>query len=424
MTIQKQLLQSLAGNDTLTLEEVAELHKMIRRKKIEALHPYKILYNKNRAAWYTCAPDDYHKKIQRKTRDSLLDALAPYYQAQTVSDELTLSVLYPEWLEYKSQITDSPNTIATHQKHWRKYFKDTALFEMPLGKITLKDLNLWANALIKQHDLSSKQWQTIRTIPKQMFEYAYMCSYIADNIFPLIRVTVKFRQVVKKTGDSETFTSDEYQLLLNDLALSYDKKHESRFLAVALNFYIGLRAGELAALQWQDITENYLHIQREMVCMDAETLSLEPFQCQIQNGALIVLPGQEGKKHPYVLLNHTKTHKERYIPLIPKAVDILKTIRYNSVYRKPTDFIFCDGDKYLTLRSINGVLEYACKHIGIEAKRSHKIRKTYASRLSAAGYPIDAIRENLGHNNLSTTLGYIYNPLTKDENLSIMKNAF
>ena len=53
-----------------------------------------------------------------------------------------------------------------------------------------------------------------------------------------------------------------------------------------------------------------------------------------------------------------------------------------------------------------------------------ELRKTYASRLNAAGLPHDQIRACLGHSNTATTLGYIYNPLTPEENLSIMEKAF
>ena len=51
------------------------------------------------------------------------------------------------------------------------------------------------------------------------------------------------------------------------------------------------------------------------------------------------------------------------------------------------------------------------------------MRKTYASNLNAAGMPIDYIRESLGHSNLSTTYGYIYNPLTEEETYDILKKA-
>ena len=51
-------------------------------------------------------------------------------------------------------------------------------------------------------------------------------------------------------------------------------------------------------------------------------------------------------------------------------------------------------------------------------------RTSHASRLNAAGLPLDQIRACLGHSNTTTTLVYIYNPLTPEESLSIMEKAF
>ena len=56
-------------------------------------------------------------------------------------------------------------------------------------------------------------------------------------------------------------------------------------------------------------------------------------------------------------------------------------------------------------------------------KSTHKMSKTYASRLSSSGVPLDSIRELLGHSSLSTTLGYIYNPLTEAETVNLIENA-
>ena len=51
------------------------------------------------------------------------------------------------------------------------------------------------------------------------------------------------------------------------------------------------------------------------------------------------------------------------------------------------------------------------------------MRKTYASNLNAHGVPLDSIRELLGHTNLQTTLGYIYNPLTEKETYNLISQA-
>lgn len=61
--------------------------------------------------------------------------------------------------------------------------------------------------------------------------------------------------------------------------------------------------------------------------------------------------------------------------------------------------------------------------MGLKTKSTHKMRKTYASNLNAHGVPLDSIRELLGHNNLSTTLGYIYNPLTEKETYNLISQA-
>ena len=133
------------------------------------LHKYNILYNPKRDAWYTANPQNCDKRIQRKTRGELLDALKPYYIEATST---CLQDIFEEWLNYKRTITDSPNTICAHRKHWKRFFDGTDFFQIPLQEIKVSDINSWANQLIKKYNLSSHAWQTIKTIPKQMFEYA------------------------------------------------------------------------------------------------------------------------------------------------------------------------------------------------------------------------------------------------------------
>ena len=87
------------------------------------------------------------------------------------------------------------------------------------------------------------------------------------------------------------------------------------------------------------------------------------------------------------------------------------------------DFIFIRDGKRITSRQVNYALEKACKKLWISVKRSHKIRKTVASRLNAGNVPLDSIREFLGHSNLNTTLGYIYNPLSEKETYTLMSEA-
>ena len=207
-----------------------------------------------------------------------------------------------------------------------------------------------------------------------------------------VQILVKFKQVVRKTGKTETYNSDELNDLNQYLDRMYTETLDTAFLAVKLNFLLGLRVGELVALKWDDyININHLHIVREEV------------RNQVTN--------------QYEVVEHTKTNRDRFVVLVPKAINILqKTTRTG-------DYIFMRDGERLTSRQIAYVLEKYAERQGLSTKSTHKMRKTFASNLNASGVPLDCIRELLGHSNLNTTLGYIYNPLTEKETYDLISKA-
>ena len=52
----KSRLENLFIDNTIDEETVADIEKLLTRKKVEKLHKYAFLYNKKRDAWYTCKP--------------------------------------------------------------------------------------------------------------------------------------------------------------------------------------------------------------------------------------------------------------------------------------------------------------------------------------------------------------------------------
>lgn len=121
--------------------------------------------------------------------------------------------------------------------------------------------------------------------------------------------------------------------------------------------------------------------------------------------------------NPYEVVEHTKTNRDRFVIFIPKAVSILEKIP------KQGKYIFMRDGERITSRQIAYVLEKFAERQGVRTKSTHKMRKTYASNLNANGVPLDCIREMLGHSNLSTTLEYIYNPLTEKETYDLISKA-
>ncbi|MFV0344264.1 MAG: tyrosine-type recombinase/integrase [Anaerocolumna sp.] len=64
---------------------------------------------------------------------------------------------------------------------------------------------------------------------------------------------------------------------------------------------------------------------------------------------------------------------------------------------------------YFVYIIVNNCIHTQCTRAGIEVKSAHDIRRTVASKMDRNGVPIEMIRCFLGHNNSSTTRGYILN---------------
>lgn len=390
-----RLLNSAYAEGIINLDSVLDKFMATKRDQIRKMHNYAITPPaKEGGRWQTCykAPDGKRKNIKAQTEEELLDKLLPIYFSDPHIDKMTFHELYEEWLEYKQTVTNSPNTITRHKQHYRKYLEPSVLHDKKIKRIDELLLETECNRIVKEFNLPRKEWGNIKTILNGMFEYAVRKKYLSENPLKKVQILVKFKQVVRKTGKTETYNSDELRELNQYLDRMYTETEDSAYLAVKLNFLLGLRVGELVALKWEDYCNiNHLHIVREEV--------------------------RNQETNTYEVVEHTKTNRDRFVVLVPKAIGILQKME------KTGEYIFTRNGERLTSRQIAYVLEKYAERQGVATKSTHKMRKTFASNLNASGVPLDCIRELLGHSNLNTTLGYIYNPLTEKETYDLISKA-
>lgn len=389
------LLKDALDYGILSVDSVLDKLMSTKREQIKKLHPYAITPPATEnGRWQTCyrEADGKRKNIKAQTEEELLDKLIPIYFSNSYIDKLTFNELYVEWLEYKKTVTNSQNTIKRHEQHYRKYFEPSILHKTKVNRLDELMLEMECNRIIREFNLPRKEWRNIKTILNGIFEYAIRKKYLSVNPMEKLKILVSFKQVVRKTGKTETYNSDELNKLNRYLDQMYTETHNTVFLAVKLNFLLGLRVGELVALKWEDYCDIFhLHIVREEV------------RNQITN--------------LYEIVEHTKTNRDRFIVLIPKAIHNLQKLERQSEY------IFVRDGERITSRQVAYVLEKYAERQGLTTKSTHKMRKTFASNLNAKGVPLDCIRELLGHSNLNTTLGYIYNPLTEKETYDLITKA-
>lgn len=393
---QYNILSANIADDIINTDNVREAIMNAKKEKLlSKMHPYKITEPKSEnGRWQTYykGANGARKIIRAQTKDALLEKLIPIYFQESHLDKFMFSDLFSEWLEYKKIVTDSLNTIKRHKQHYNRYFVQSELHNTPVRRIDTLLLESECNRLVKKYSMSRKEWNNVKTILIGCFEYAVRKKYITDNPMKDVKILVRYRQVVKKTGKTETYNTEELENLNKYLDKMYAETEDVAFLAVKINFLLGLRVGELVALKWEDCKEQlHLHVVRE------EIRNQETNLCNV--------------------VEHTKTNRDRYVVLVPKAISILEKIP------KQGSYIFMRNGERITARQIAYVLEKYAQRQGTITKSTHKMRKTYASNLNANGVPLDCIREMLGHNSLSTTLGYIYNPLTESETYNLIAKA-
>lgn len=167
----------------------------------------------------------------------------------------------------------------------------------------------------------------------------------------------------------------------------YPQKRSAALL-LCMNFYLGLRIGELSALRFIDFdTENrVLHLQ------NGDSKSYE----RDENG--------ERKKLVYTTGTPKTKNAVRDIPLVPEAVYIYKLIeQHHKSQNYKSDYLCYDGADTIRVRSLDRTLTRLCNLCAAKHYNSHLIRKTFATVLHHANVPTRVISDLMGHSEIRTT---------------------
>ena len=396
-------LDDLQAAVQLGLIDHETLAKVLRKKQKDDIvrnhrHAISQLRDGRWQTYYIHPKTKKRKDLRAKSREALIEKLFATVQEVENAAKPSPDELFEEWLAYREKLSNSPNSVHRLRQRYSRYLKGTELFTCPIDTITKISLEVFCNTLVKEHELTAKEYSNVKTIIKGLFEYAYDQEMIRENIFNRVKISVRFRQPKLKAGETETYSSDELALLQDYLLDAYHRTGDNAYIAVALNFYLDLRVGELVALKWSDLTDaQHLHIQREEL--------------------------RDHEKHVYFVEDHTKTYQERYVHLVAKAQKLLMLMK-NDSNSDANDWMFQRDGKRVTSRQINYILEKYAKKYGKEVKRSHKIRKTYGSTLHKNGVPLVIIKDELGHSDIRTTeRHYIYNQASDRETCHLLERA-
>lgn len=162
---------------------------------------------------------------------------------------------------------------------------------------------------------------------------------------------------------------------------------------VALALYTGLRQGELLGLRWEDVD-----LKRERLTV---------------THSLSRLPGRHGLR--YVLTEPKSAKSRRTVPLIPDAVEVLRTLQREQLTGTGSwkGLVFSRRDRPVDGPSLTRDFQASLEAAEVPTMRFHDLRHGTGSLLLSKGVPMAVVSDILGHSSITVTVD-IYGHLTED----------
>jgi integrase len=164
------------------------------------------------------------------------------------------------------------------------------------------------------------------------------------------------------------------------------------YLAAALT---GLRQGELIALRWLDID-----------CAVGRIRVAESFT--------------RGR------MDTPKSHQGRSVPMARRLAGELRALRSRSGFSADQDLVFCHPETghVLDPSKLRKRFKTAITDAGVQAITFHELRHTFGTQIAAAGAPLRAIQEWMGHADAKTTEIYRHYAPDPTHGAAFVERAF
>lgn len=286
-------------------------------------------------------------------------------------------------------------TVDRIEVTWNRYYSDTPLLEKCISEITENDImDFFTDLLTKNGSFSPKEWERVYQIMNNVLVYMRDRQYQGVRLYDWKRIqrNIPHNRITEKRKHEYALSKTTVSVFLDAVLVKdiYPLKRCAA-LCLCLNFYLGLRIGELAALQFSDFD-----LQKKVLTVTRTESKVYERDADGNKTALTYQTGDP------------KTMEGcRRIPLLPEAVYIYEAVKMHHQtcgYYSP--FLVFDGSDTIRIRSLDRTLRRLCSLIGIAPFNSHVIRKTFATRLHNANVPTRVIADLMGHAEIGTTEHY------------------
>lgn len=368
-----EILKYAMNNDIIDMSCIQEMIKMKEYEQLLEQHPYKISQGKD-GKWYTYLPSDNgRKKLKRTTEQSIKDAVVNFYKSQRADNKITFDDIYKKWRAYQDNLV-SDNTTIRYDTDYIRYFKDTLFSQTELDCITEETLKTFIHDTVQRLSLCKKACKTLFSYIKRSYHSAIINKITVRD--PTVGMAAKDFYVYctkKKRPISKVLVMDnEVDKLIEQF--KYDYANQPQYIptyAVEMAMLTGMRVGELSALRWDAITDQYIIIDKSE---------------------------KYNRKTKTYFISSTKNEEERIFPLTEQIRDLLDRIKRVEIREGYIcEWVFANEKGRVHASIISSCSKNKCRQVGITEKGIHAYRRTINSKMRCEGVSATVASSLLGH---------------------------
>ena len=332
-----------------------------------------------RSSVYGSTPKECMAKMRELEKKLNSSVLSP-------DKEVLCNAMY-KWLETTKKPTLKSQSYQRLESTIRNQIEPSNIGHDRYQSITSDELQKIINDLNDNKHYSKSVIKKTYDCLNDFYRYA-SAKYKIDN--PMLLVTMPVIANIKsEQREIVWFEQDDIDKFINESKAKYrtGRPKYSGGLAFAANIYLGMRCGELLALQWKDIDfeKNTIYVCKTLI--EENNPDYDP-------------DNRESKKVRFVVQNSNKTSQNRYVPINSKAKSLLLEHKKTCIYTEPEDYVISTRNrKTTTIKNADDTIKKIQENAEtkVQGASSHSLRHSCASLYFRAGVSIETIAKILGH---------------------------
>ena len=402
----KELLQFAIDSGIIDSNTIRKQIEMNERKRYLEKHTFSKIWNGNNGKWYTYVYDTKEEKrrlVKRNSREEIDDFLVEWYKTEEKNNEvITIDKYFPIWVERQRQCGRSDSTVKKYESDYERFFaKDGKITKKDITKITETDVEDFIFRLLGRLSLKKPAFRQMFYMLNGIFKKAKQDRIIKENPCDYIDIEVYSQRCEKQEFDQSKRVLDEDGCNHLMEILQKDRAKKPDYIpsyAVELALLTGMRAGELAFLQWNHIKTKDGYID---VC-GSEKLN------------------QKTKEY---YDSETKTHKTRRIPLTTEMNEFFRNLKLVEMqYGYLGKYVFSNENGRIHRNTLCSCARNKCMQAGLDAKGLQVARRTFNSKLKTNGVSTVVAASILGHSEEVNEKFYTYDVSNMEYKASVVES--